>query len=58
MNPFRKIAGGFSAMARVFGNELRTIIHDPGVLLFFVALPLVYPIIFLYTTRSWYARFP
>ena len=45
MNPFRKIAGGFSAMARVFGNELRTIIHDPGVLLFFVALPLVYPII-------------
>lgn len=46
MNPFRKIAGGFSAMARVFGNELRTIIHDPGVLLFFVALPLVYPIIY------------
>lgn len=31
-------------MGRVFRNELRLIIHDAGVMLFFVALPLLYPI--------------
>ena len=33
-------------MGRVFRNELRLIIHDPGVLLFFVALPLLYPVVY------------
>ncbi len=33
-------------MGRVFRNELRQIIHDPGVLLFFVALPLAYPVVY------------
>lgn len=33
-------------MARVFRNELRLMIHDPGILLFFVALPLLYPVVY------------
>ena len=33
-------------MARVFRGELRLMIHDPGILLFFVALPLLYPIVY------------
>ncbi len=46
MNIFKKIAEWFSDLGRVFANELRLIIHDPGVLLFFVALPLAYPIVY------------
>lgn len=33
-------------MGRVFRNELKLIVHDPGILLFFVALPLAYPIVY------------
>ena len=33
-------------MGRVFRNELRLIVHDMGLLLFFVALPLLYPVVY------------
>ena len=33
-------------MARVFRNELRLIVSDMGVLLFFVGLPLLYPVVY------------
>ena len=33
-------------MGRVFRNEFRLMLHDAGVLLFFVALPLLYPIVY------------
>ena len=33
-------------MGRVFSAELRLMIHDPGILLFFVALPLLYPVVY------------
>lgn len=36
----------FSAMGRVFRRELRLIVSDMGVLLFFVALPLFYPVVY------------
>ena len=33
-------------MGRVFRRELSLIVHDAGVLLFFVALPLAYPVVY------------
>ncbi len=33
-------------MGRVFRREFKLMVHDPGVLLFFVALPLAYPIVY------------
>lgn len=40
------ILGWFDAMARVFRNEWHLIITDVGALLFFVALPLAYPVVY------------
>lgn len=40
------IAGWFGAAARVFAGEWRLVLRDVGVLLFFVALPLFYPIVY------------
>jgi len=36
----------FKQIFRVFATEFRLIFHDPGVLLFFAFLPLVYPIVY------------
>jgi len=36
----------FSQGGRTFGRELNYIFHDPGVLLFFLFLPLAYPVIY------------
>ncbi len=46
MNPLRKIYSCFTDMSAVFAAELRRIFHDSGVLLFFVALPLLYPVVY------------
>ncbi len=46
MNFFEKISLWVSDMGRVFRNELKLIVHDVGVLLFFVALPLAYPVVY------------
>lgn len=43
-NPFRAACRWFGGMARVFSGEWRTVLHDPGVMIFFVLLPLAYPI--------------
>lgn len=37
---------GFTNMARVFRREWRLMLRDPGLLLFFIALPLMYPIVY------------
>ena len=40
-----------SGMGRVFRNEFRLILGDVGVMLFFFALPLAYPVVYTsYTT--------
>lgn len=44
--PRRGISGWFDAMARVFRREWSNIFSDLGVMLFFIALPLGYPIIY------------
>lgn len=46
MNIFKKIADWFIGLGRVFRNELRLITHDPAVLLFFLGLPLAYPVVY------------
>lgn len=46
MNIFSKISRWLGGMARVFANEFRIVFHDAGVLLFFVALPLLYPVVY------------
>lgn len=46
MNVFQKIANWGSDLGRVFRNEFRLIFKDFGVLLFFVALPLAYPVVY------------
>lgn len=44
MRIFSKISDWFFAMGRCFAREWHTCLHDQGVLLFFVLLPLMYPI--------------
>lgn len=44
MNVFKKISLWGSDLGRVFRNEFRLIFGDVGVMLFFIALPLLYPI--------------
>lgn len=46
MNMLHKISVWVSDMGRVFRNELKLIVGDVGVLLFFVALPLAYPVVY------------
>lgn len=46
MNVFRKIITWLTDMGRVFANEFTLIVRDPGILLFFVALPLAYPVVY------------
>lgn len=46
MNVFRSIGRWFAGTARVFANEIRLVVHDPGVLIFFLGLPLLYPIVY------------
>ncbi|MCM1066132.1 MAG: ABC transporter permease [Muribaculaceae bacterium] len=46
MNVFNHIAQWTAGMGRVFRNEFKLITGDFGVLLFFVALPLLYPVIY------------
>ena len=45
-NVWHDIASRFGAAGRVYGRELRNIFHDPGVMLFFLFLPLAYPVIY------------
>lgn len=44
MSIFKKISRWALSAARVFRNEFSLMIHDVGILLFFVALPLLYPV--------------
>lgn len=46
MNPLKSIATGFADLCRVFRREMSVIVHDAGVMLFFIALPLAYPIVY------------
>ena len=46
MTALTKISQWFTSLGRVFRNELRLIVSDMGVLLFFVALPLAYPVVY------------
>lgn len=46
MNVFKYISNWFTAFGRAFRSELKTVVHDPGVLLFFFALPLAYPVVY------------
>lgn len=46
MRLIESIKKWFTAMGRVFRRELSLIVHDVGVLLFFVALPLAYPVVY------------
>lgn len=53
MNFFASIARWFTMMARVFAREFNTVVHDQGALLFFIGLPLMYPVIYtlIYNTE-------
>ena len=44
MKVLRNIINWPMAMARCFAREWHTVLHDPGALIFFVILPLMYPI--------------
>ena len=46
MNVFRSIGRWFGGIAKVFANEVRLVTHDMGVLIFFLGLPLLYPIVY------------
>lgn len=46
MSVFNKILQWLSDTGLVFRNEMKTILHDIGVLLFFFALPFMYPVIY------------
>ena len=46
MNPFSSLHKWCVGLGRVFANELKLITHDAAILLFFVALPLAYPVVY------------
>lgn len=46
VNPLRSIARGFADTGIAFRNEMHVIIRDFGVMLFFLFLPLAYPIVY------------
>lgn len=46
MKFFDNIKYWWSSLALVFANEWRVVLRDPGVMLFFIALPLLYPIVY------------
>ena len=48
-NPLKSIGRWFADMARVFVREWQIVIHDQGVMVFFVLLPLMYPIVYTLT---------
>ena len=49
-SPLKHISDWFLALARVFRREFAIVISDAGALLFFIGLPLAYPIV--YTDRK------
>lgn len=46
MNIFHNIAAWITGVGRVFAREFSRVVKDPGVLIFFIGLPLFYPIIY------------
>lgn len=46
MKLFDNISEWFAALARVFANQFRLISKDGGVIIFFVLLPLAYPVVY------------
>ena len=46
MRVFRKIYDWLVDAAKVFANEWRLILRDQGILMFFVVLPLMYPVVY------------
>lgn len=43
---FRYISNWFRSLAIVFAQEWRIVLRDPGVLIFFILLPVAYPVIY------------
>ena len=43
----------FESLSRVWAREFRLVVRDPGVLLFFFGLPLLYPVVYtlIYNTE-------
>lgn len=41
-----KIGRWYSALAKAFAGEWRVVLRDPGVLVFFILLPIAYPIVY------------
>lgn len=52
-NPFRAVGRWFADMSRVFCREWSVVLGDFGVMLFFIALPLLYPLAYtlIYNTE-------
>ncbi len=46
MNPIKAIGKWLQDTARVMRREFKVMIHDQGLMLFFVALPLMYPVVY------------
>lgn len=42
----KKISGYWRDMSRAFMHEFALVLHDPGLILFFLFLPLVYPVLY------------
>ncbi|MDE6332789.1 MAG: ABC transporter permease [Muribaculaceae bacterium] len=46
MNPFKYIGRWFGKLGEVFAREFSIVTHDAGAMLFFIGLPLLYPIVY------------
>ena len=46
MNIFRNIISGISDICLVWKNEMKNVVKDEGVLIFFLLVPLVYPLLY------------
>lgn len=53
------IQQGFNGLFYIFRKELKATIKDQGVLIFFLLVPLAYPLIYaLSTPMKWFAKSP
>ena len=53
-----RVKQGINDLFYIWLREFRTTFRDQGVLIFFILVPLVYPLIYGSIQMRWYVKFP
>ena len=52
------IRNGLAGLFHIFAKELKATVRDEGVLIFFLLVPLAYPLVYAFIyTNEWYVKF-